>query len=149
MSSTNHRLRTYREPPPPPTHSVTPFKGTVLQKSLCKIEQVLRGLFFFFFHVWQEKKRKFLSPSTELCALPQTHPLRKHIHTKSKKSNKEALCVPNQKHIRDTFSLMSKATSKVNQPCPGTPRECPERPEDQTIQLLHPTVHLHHKASCR
>lgn len=50
-------------------------------------------IFFF-----SSRDKSFLNPSTEFWVLPKTYPLRKYIYTKSKKSNKEALCVTNQSH---------------------------------------------------
>lgn len=83
-------------------------------------------IFFF-----SSRDKSFLNPSTEFWVLPKTYPLRKYIYTKSKKSNKEALCVTNQSHIHDTHELMSKMTFKLNshEESHYVTRECP-RPEN-------------------
>ena len=91
------------------------------------------------------REKNFLNPSTEVWALPNAYSLWKHVHTKSKKSNKGALYVTNQKHIRDMHELMSKATFKVNQQERVPPCLCCELPGNGSgPQPAGPHVHSPH-----
>lgn len=60
-----------------------------------------RGFLFFFFPECSRRKKN-LFEDLEFWALPKIYHLRKQSHTKSKKSNKEVLCITNQKHVHNT-----------------------------------------------